>query len=63
VLNGCEISDGRHRLDVTADVPLTRCQLVGGFESRCYLEKTAIPVLEAEVARPGVVTTRCRWDA
>jgi hypothetical protein len=60
-VEGTTVSDGRHRLGVSADVPIVRCQLVGGWESRYYMQKTAIPVLEVEVASPGTVTSAYRW--
>jgi hypothetical protein len=48
-------------LSVSASVPVVRCELVSGWESRHYLEKTSLPVLEVEVAQPGVITTELRW--
>lgn len=41
---------GTMRVAVSADVPLTRLEIVKGAESRFYLEKTPLPVLEVEVA-------------
>lgn len=61
-VDGIAVSDGRHRLEVSAGVPVVRCQLVSGWESRYYMQKTAIPVLEVEVASPATVTSRYRWD-
>ncbi|OLC69683.1 MAG: heparinase [Gemmatimonadetes bacterium 13_1_40CM_4_69_8] len=60
-LRRAAVTDGRHHLEVSANVPLTRCELVSGWESRYYLQKTAIPVLEVEVASPGSVTSEYRW--
>jgi len=37
------------RISVDADVPLRRMAIVTGWESRHYLEKTEIPVLEVEI--------------
>jgi hypothetical protein len=48
-------------LTVSADVPITRCELVIGWESRHYLEKTEIPVLEVEINHAGVLTTDVHW--
>jgi len=36
-------------ISVKSSVPITRCELVKGWESRFYLKKTEIPVLEIEV--------------
>lgn len=61
VLQGNGVSNGSHRLSVTGDVPLVRCELVTGWESRYYLEKTPVPVLEVEVATAGVLITEYHW--
>jgi hypothetical protein len=60
-LRGAEVTDGTHRLAVTADVPIVRCELVAGWESRYYLQKTEVPVLEVEVAGLGAVVSEYRW--
>jgi hypothetical protein len=51
----------RARLRVQADVPLVRFELTTGWESRYYLEKTELPVLEIEVDRPGTLMSEYRW--
>ena len=48
-------------LEVRANMPIVRCELVEGWESRHYLEKTPVPVLEIEVQQPGTLTTEVRW--
>jgi hypothetical protein len=60
-LEGCRLTDGVQTLTVQASMPVVRCELVEGWESRQYLEKTALPVLEVEVQEPGVLTTDYRW--
>lgn len=45
-------------LRVIADSPITRIELVEGWESRYYLHKSPIPVLEVEVAAAGTLETR-----
>jgi hypothetical protein len=50
-------------LAVRAGMPIVRCELVEGWESRHYLEKTPVPVLEIEFQEPGTVTTEVRWAA
>ena len=50
-------------LNVSADVPITRCELVEGWESRHYLEKTPVPVLEVEIQQAGTLTTQLHWTA
>ena len=60
-LSGTAVTDGRHRLAVSATVPLVRCELVEGWESRYYLQKTPIPVLEVELGAPGRIVSEYRW--
>ena len=62
VLAGDTVQDGRDRLTVRATVPIRRIALVDGWESRFYLQRSAVPVLEVEFAESGVVTTEYRWD-
>lgn len=53
---GCESAMGRIRVE--SSVPIRRISLESGWESRHYLEKSAVPVLEVEVAQsPAVLTT------
>lgn len=55
------LTNGTHEVKIQANVPLIRCELVEGWESRHYLEKTLVPVLEIEVHQPGTLTTEYRW--
>ena len=57
MLNG----GGQFALNVSANVPITRCELVEGWESRHYLEKTPVPVLEVEIQQAGTLTTQLHW--
>ncbi|MFC5461619.1 heparinase II/III family protein [Massilia niabensis] len=50
-------------LTVQAGMPLKRCELVEGWESRHYLEKTAVPVLELEVHEAGTLATEISWTS
>ncbi len=50
-------------LNVSANVSITRCELVEGWESRHYLEKTPVPVLEVEIQQAGTLTTELHWIA
>lgn len=52
---------GELSLSVTANVPITRCELVQGWESRYYSEKTTLPVLEVEIEQAGTMTTELHW--
>lgn len=55
--------DLQFSLNVSADVPIMRCELVEGWESRHYLEKTPLPVLEVEIQQAGTLTTQLHWTA
>jgi hypothetical protein len=56
-------TDGTHVLAVQTTIPIVRCEIVQGWESRHYREKTPVPVLEIEVKQPGTLTTEYRWAA
>lgn len=60
-IDGNGVTDGRYRLDITADIDIASLELVVGWESRHYLERTVLPVLEAIVTRPGRIITEVRW--
>lgn len=62
-LDGRVLRHGRHTLMVQASVPIERYELVQGWESRHYLEKTPVPVLEVEVRQPGLLTSEYRWTS
>lgn len=62
-LEGQRLTNGAHVLSVQASMPLVRCELVEGWESRHYLEKSPVPVLEIEVQQPGTLTTEYHWAA
>lgn len=62
-IEGHSVRLGDHVLAVTASVPLARFELVEGWESRYYLEKSAVQVLEIEINIPGELTSEYRWEA
>lgn len=41
---------------------IARCELVEGWESRNYLEKMSIQVLEIEIHQAGALTTEINWS-
>lgn len=53
---------GTIALQVTADMPLTRMELVDGWESRYYLKRDVIPVLEVESSCAGHFHTELTWS-
>jgi hypothetical protein len=60
-LDNTSVSNGRFRLAVTTNVPLHRVELVEGWESRYYLNREPLPVLELEIRAPGVFRTELCW--
>lgn len=60
-VEGRSLCNGEHRLTLEASMPIARFELVEGWESRYYLDKEQIPVLEIEVHQPGSLTTEYRW--
>jgi len=52
---------GGMTLSVQAGMPLIRAELVDGWESLHYFEKTALPVLEVEFASPGTCVSSLCW--
>jgi hypothetical protein len=57
----CDGEPWIHVLNISSTMSITRCEIVQGWESRHYLEKTLLPVLEIEVQSPGIFTTEYRW--
>jgi hypothetical protein len=62
-LEGDTVTDGRHHLRVTAQGATPRLALVDGIESRHYLERTAVPVLEVRVDESCLLHSEYRWGA
>ncbi len=56
-------TNGRVRLTVVTDLPVDRMALAEGWESRYYLQKTALPVLEVEVSQAGTIRTIVEWNS
>ncbi len=61
-LDGAKVHNGKYTLSVESDAEVARLALVEGFESRHYMEKTSLPVLEVEVRKPCKLVTCFRWD-
>lgn len=54
--------DNNYSILVSTDVTIVRCELHDGWESRYYMEKTTVPVLEVEIYQHGTFTTEVRWE-
>lgn len=55
--------NGNLRLSISTELPVQRMAVVQGWESRYYLQKTPLPVLEIEVSRPGAIRSVIEWDS
>lgn len=51
------------RMRLKSSVPIVRCVLTQGWESRYYLQKTPVPVVELEIGTPGSMTSYMTWPA
>lgn len=56
-LSGSALTNGAIRLAVSSDQPIARIALTEGAESRFYLQKTPLPVLEVETSVPAILKT------
>ena len=60
-LEGDTLSNGQQSLTIAGDMPIQRIELVDGLESRYYLDKSSVPVLEVEVNSPGYLLTEYKF--
>lgn len=60
-INGSSITDGSVTLSLSSDQAPVRFELVPGWESRHYLEKTELPVLEIEFSAATRISTEIHW--
>lgn len=61
-VEGHSVTNGEQVLTVESDVPVERLTLTTGWESRFYLQKTELPVLEVEVRGPGTLISSYHWE-
>ncbi len=62
-LDGQTVFHDSVSVEVVGSMPVVRCELIKGWESRYYGQKTELPVLEIEVAKPGQLTTKLTWNS
>lgn len=60
-VDGRSVTNGDHVLSIEASIPIERFELTTGWESRYYMQRTELPVLEVEVRNPGVLFSTYRW--
>ena len=61
-VNGHTLSNGENFISISSDVPIDNFLLLKGWESRYYLDKSEIPVLEVVVSKPGCLVTEYRFS-
>lgn len=62
VINGNTISNGVVSILIESNEIIKRLELTQGWESKYYLRKTQLPVLEVEINDPGIITTLIQWN-
>jgi len=55
------INNSLRKISISANVPIIRCEIVEGWESRFYQEKIHATILEVEVMQHGNITTEFNW--
>ncbi len=60
-LKGHVVYNERHQLSISADIPFLRIELLEADESRYYLNKNTIPVLEIEVDQFGCLQSEYKF--
>lgn len=61
VVDDNQITNGADVLSIRSSVPIARLELVQGWESRYYLQKVSVPVLEIEVNQSGKLISEYCW--
>ena len=57
------LMSGKLEIRISSDTTSVDLKLVDGWESRYYLQKERLQVLEATIFEPATVTTECYWQA
>ena len=60
-IEGTGVRNQQDYLNIQATMPIIKIQLVSGWESRHYLQKTDTPILEIEVEQPGIIISEYEW--
>lgn len=60
-LEGVAVRSEHGCLSISSNIPIIRIELVKGWESRYYLYKEDVPVLEVEISQPGELISHYEW--
>jgi len=60
-IEGASVASEHGRLSISSKIPIIRIALVKGWESRYYLQKEDVPVLEVEINQPGELVSKYEW--
>lgn len=61
LIKGNIVTDGRHTLTFLSDVKIEKIEIVEGWESRYYFQKSQVPVVEVTLTDPGSLTMEYQW--
>ena len=61
-LSGNTLTADKAKITINADVKITQISLVEGYESRYYLQKNNIPILEVTVENAGKIISTIAWS-
>jgi hypothetical protein len=60
-IEGSTVIANDFTLAISANVDIKRIELIDGWESRFYMNKTRLPVLEIEVTEPSKIISKLNW--
>jgi hypothetical protein len=61
-IEGNVISNGKIQITIESDVAIKRFEMLKGWESRYYLDRTELAVIEVEINYPGIITSSIKWN-
>jgi hypothetical protein len=59
--NEAIMNNSLRKIFISANVPIIRCEIVHGWESRFYQEKIQATILEVEIMQHGNITSEFKW--
>lgn len=60
-INGHQIASDEYVIAIESDVEISRLELIEGRESRYYYLEEAVPVIEIEINKPGIIKMEFRF--